>query len=569
MKRFSLIVVFFVLVCFVAFGANANKAGLVSASTDETVIKFEIGSYDLKDVNTPQGAAKILVVPQGAKILLKGAPELSKLTAAVAIPDRAKMRADVIDASFVEITGVDIAPSKGVLTRDINPDSVPYEYGSEYSRDAFYPGNLTELSKPYIARDLRGQTLSVNPFQYNPVTKVLRVYTEITVKVSNTGQKGENILVRDNKPAAYHPEFESIYSRHFINFTADAALSYTPINDPIGNYLIVCYTDFMDEMASFVTWKESIGYTVDLVNYSTIGSSSALKTYVANYYNTNGLTYLLLIGDSAQIPSVKIRNYYADNSYGLIVGADPYQDIFIGRFSAGTGAQVTTQVDRTIHYEQDVLSSAAFFSNSIGMGSSEGTGDDDEYDYEHIDNIGTDLTGYGYSYTGCHEANGSPAMMSSLINAGAGVIFYCGHGWLDGWYTSTWQYSSTEVNALTNEYELPFVISVACVVGDFIGNTCYSEVWQWATNNGNPTGAIVNAGATINQSWFSPMCAEDEMADILVAGTKRTFGGMFVNGMFQMIDEYDRDGEKMAITWTCFGDPSLQLRTPGTPNGPQ
>jgi inorganic pyrophosphatase len=59
------------------------------------------------------------------------------------------------------------------------------------------------------------------------------------------------------------------------------------------------------------------------------------------------------------------------------------------------------------------------------------------------------------------------------------------------------------------------------------------------------------------------------MADILVAGTKRTYGGVFVNGMFQMIDEYGKDGEKMAVTWVCFGDPSLQLRTPGTPNGPQ
>ncbi len=570
MKKFKVLAVILLAVCLTAaYGAKENKASLVSSTPDVTVLKFEVNSYDLRNVATPAGNAKVLDVPGAAKILVKGAPELSKLTAALVIPDQAKMKVEVIDSRFIDITNVVIAPSKGVLTRDINPDDVPYEYGKVYQRDAFYPGNLAAPGNPYIARDLRGQAVSVNPFQYNPVTKVLRVYTEITVKVSNTGQKGENILVRDKKPQGYQPEFRSIYDRHFINFADDANLQYTPVNDPIGNYLIVCYSDFMDEMAIFVSWKQSIGYNVDLVNYSTIGSSSALKTYVANYYNTNGLTYLLLVGDHEQVPAVKIRNYYSDNSYGLIVGSDYYQEIFVGRFSAETSADVITQVERTIHYESDVLPTAAFFRNAIGFGSSEGTGDDGEYDYEHINNIGADLTGYGYTYSPCHQAGGSPALMTSLINAGTGTIFYCGHGYDFGWWTSSWEYNNGDVNALTNEYELPFIFTVACVVGKFKGQTCFSEALQRATNNGNPTGAIANCGATINQSWFSPMCAEDEMADLIVSGTKRTYGGVFVNGMFQMIDEYGRDGEKMAVTWTCFGDPSLQLRTPGTPNGPQ
>jgi len=35
-----------------------------------------------------------------------------------------------------------------------------------------------------------------------------------------------------------------------------------------------------------------------------------------------------------------------------------------------------------------------------------------------------------------------------------------------------------------------------------------------------------------------------------------------------MIDEYGSDGENMADTWTVFGDPSVQMRTPGHPDGP-
>jgi hypothetical protein len=557
-----------VFVCLFLVGAafGLADATLVSNSGDEVIVKFKVDSYELQDVQTPNGPASRLEVPKAAKILEKGSPELSKLTAAVAVPGMAKMKVEVIDSTYIEIDNVEIAPSKGVITRNIDPDTVPYEYGPAYKRNAFYPGALAELGNPYIIRDVRGQALSVNPFQYNPVTGVLRVYTEMTVKVYNTGEKGNNVLTE--KSNKIHPEFRSVYSRHFINYDqAEASLEYTTLTDPFGNYLIVSYGDFMDEMAPFVTWKNSVGYNVTMVDYATIGSSSALKSYVSNFYNTNGLTYLLLVGDHAQIPAVKIRNYYADNSYGMIVGGDDYQDIFIGRFSAETGAQVTTQVDRTINYERDVLSTAGFFRHAIGFGSSEGTGDDGEYDYEHINNILADLAGYGYTTHECHQAGGSPALMSSLIDAGAGTIFYCGHGYEYGWWTSSWEYNINDINGLVNEYELPFIFTVACVVGEFKSTTCFSEVWQRATNNGVPTGAVVNCGATINQSWFSPMCAEDEMADILVSGARRTYGGVFVNGMFQMIDEYGSDGEKMAITWTCFGDPSVQLRTPGTPNG--
>jgi len=66
------------------------------------------------------------------------------------------------------------------------------------------------------------------------------------------------------------------------------------------------------------------------------------------------------------------------------------------------------------------------------------------------------------------------------------------------------------------------------------------------------------------------MDAQDEMCDILVSttGPNRTFGGVFVNGLFEMIDLNGVAGANMADTWTCFGDSSVQLRTPANPSGP-
>jgi PKD repeat protein len=573
MKQFKIFLVCLLLVSVTAaFAAKGNKATLISSSSGDIVLRFEVNDYDFENVITPNGQAKKLLAAKTGRMLEKGAPDLAKLTASMMIPDEADMQVEVLNSSFTEISGIDIAPSKGNLLRTVDPDTVPYEYGAAYRTNAFFPGKLLELGSPYIIRDFRGQAVTVYSFQYNPVTRVLRVYDKIQVKISPTGKTGKNILKRNKPKGKLQREFKKVYERHFINFAeAEAEVRYTPLLDPIGNMLIVCYSDFMDEMAPFVTWKQSIGYGVDLVNYSTIGSSSALKTYVANYYNTYGLTYLLLVGDHAQVPTSSTSAGDSDNNYGYIVGSDHYLDIFVGRFSAETSAHVTTQVDRTINYERDVLASAEFFRHAIGMGSSEGPGHNGEYDYQHINLILDDLEGYGYTPHQCHESGGSPALMSSLINAGSGTIFYCGHGSVTQWYTSTWQYTSTNVNNdLVNEYELPFIYSVACVVGNFKNYTCFCETWLRATNNGNPTGAVAHAGSTINQSWNPPMDAQDEMADILVStsGPKRTFGGTFVNGLFKMIDINGSGGETMADTWTIFGDPSVQLRTPGTPEGP-
>ena len=564
MKKLRLCLIFLLLVSVTTMFA-ANGVSLVSSSDNKTILKFKFDTYDFNKVRTPQGKAIELIVPKAGKILKKGAPELPRMSASILIPDGAKMKIVIKDSKFVDINNVNIAPSKGNLLRNVDPKDVPYVFGNEYKTNAFFPANVVELRKPHIVRAFRGQTVLCHPIQYNPVTKVLRVYKRIVVKVSNTGQKGENVLVRNEAPRKINKAFRDVYSSHFINFDNSR---YTFLGDDIGNMLIVSYGDFMDEMADFVSWKEAIGYTVDMVDYATIGSSAALKTYVANYYNANGLAFLLLVGDGSQLPPSDISAGDSDADYGYIVGSDHYVDILVGRFSAETGAHVTTQVDRTVHYEQDVLSSAGFFRNATGMGTTEGPGHDDEYDYEHIDNIGADCTSIGYTYTGCHQHTGSTAMMSSLIDAGTGVIWFCGHGSVTQWYTAAWSFYSSNVDALTNEYELPFVISVACVVGDFNTNLCFCETWQRATNNGNPTGSVAHCGSTINQSWAPPMDAEDEMADLMVAGSVRTFGGMFVNGMFKMIDINGSGGEDMADTWVCFGDASVQLRTPIAADGP-
>jgi len=547
-----------------------TKVKLLNATEESSVVQFSINAYRLHRVMTPQGLAYSVKIPDGSPLQIKGAPNLPKLSTSLIIPNNKQMQVEVQYANYIEIKNIAIAPSKGVITRNVNPSTIPYTYGKVYNINSSFPGNLAGINDIYIVRNYRGGVLRVNPVQYNPVTKTLRIYKKITVKVSPSGNPAQiNPLLETREGHTMTPEFQDIYSHAFLNYSTFQT-RYTPIEEGTpGRMLIISYGSFMTDMQPFVDWKNQKGIFTEMVDVSTIGDAAAIKTYVQNYYNSHSdFCYLLLVGDAAQVPTSSTGAGDSDNNYGYVAGNDHRIDIFVGRFSAETTADVTTQVDRTIHYEKDVTSAESWMQYGLCVASDQGPGDDNEYDWEHENNIKADYLNYGYiSVATCYQTNNETTTdISNAINTHCGVASYTGHGDTQMWYSVNPNgYTNTDVNALTNDNQLPFIFSVACVIGDFVNNTCFSEAWQRATDGGNPTGAIANIGSTINQSWNSPMCGQDEMVDILVESysnnIKRTFGGIVANGWGEMIDEYGSDGENMADTWTVFGDASVMVRT--------
>ena len=567
MKKLLSFCVMFIFVINITSGQKLLK----SFGKKDITIEFNVSSIKFEDVEEIKSL--IPIIENGTPIQIKGTPDLPKLTATIAIADDEKMIFEILDAKYKEYKNIDIAPSKGIITRDQDPTKISYTYGKYYEKDAFFPGKLVELKEPFIQRKIRGQAIWVYPLQYNPVNKTLRVYTKLVVRVYSSGQKDtKNIITQKIKNKTTTPGFEQIFEKTFINYKN---LKYTPIEEGTpGRMLIICYDDFLEEIQPFVDWKKQKGIETEVLPVSSIGNNAnSIKSYVQNYFdNNNDFCYLLLVGDGPQVSTSSTSAGDSDNDYGYLVGNDHRIDIFVGRFSAETEQQVITQVERTIHYERDIFTNATWLNYGLGIASDEGTGgygDDGESDAQHMDNIKSDLLNYGYSdvYSVYQSTGATSTNITNYINSGLGVINYVGHGSVTSWYSvDPNQYTISMVEALNNPYHLPFIWTVACVVGDFVNNYCFSESWvRSIDNNGNPIGAVAVIGSTINQSWASPMDAQDEMVDILIEtypnNLKRTFGGLIANGWGHMIDEYGNDGENMADTWTCFGDPSLMVRT--------
>ena len=553
----------------------APKVKMISDTEQKTELNFALGGFFKEEVNTPKGLQYIIKVPKMASILEEGSPDLPLYAIPVLIDDLAAMEVQVKEAKYQDFEGIEVAPSKGNLSREINPDEVPFRYGDAYERNRFFPGFQAQLDKPYILRDFRGQNILVYPFAYNPITKTLRVYTQLTLEMRKMGENGSNPkLSRKSSQTRMTAEANAMYQHRFVNYRERAA-KYNFIPDE-GKMLVICPPEFLDAMQPFVAWKNESGRPTTLVSLSDIGGNNTdqIKSFILSHYNNpnENLCYVLLVGDYNQITPRAMNDGASDIWFGQLEGNDYYPEVFVGRFSAENVTHVQNQVAKVIYYERDITADADWLGKGIGIGSVEGAGNGHnggEADYQHVDFIRDTLMHYTYTEVSQHYngvgAGTNSSMLSQNFNEGVGICNYCNHGSTTGW--SVGGFGTFHVNRLTNDYKLPFIWSTACYNGQFDVN-CFAEAWLRATNNvtGVPTGAIGGMFSWTSQPWQPPMTGQDEMVDILCEWRSadrfhHTFGGASLNGNMRILDMHPSDQGKTHNTWILFGDPSLLLRT--------
>ena len=392
---------------------------------------------------------------------------------------------------------------------------------------------------------MRGSAISIFPFAYNPISKKLRVYTKLIIEISFVGTNLENSISRVSDEKNNY--FEPIFKNHFLNYDNQNNYKSASAVSENGRMLIIAYDSFIDEMQPFVDHKNCIGLPTQMVKISTVGSTfDTVYNYIKNNYNSDhNLTFVLLVGDDTQIPTKMVNSGGSDPSYSLMDG-DNYPDIIVGRFSAETEAQVITMVNRSITYEKMV--DQPWFHNGIGIGSAEKLSNNNEYDYQHLRIIRNQLLSGLYSdvselYDGSQgglDASGNPtgSMVSNVINNGASVINFTGHGSENSWGTSG--FSISNINSLTNDNKLPFIFSAACKNGFFTNHLCFAESWLRAQNSstGNPTGAIAFYGSSNEVTAPSSAETQDQFNTILVSNSYSSFGALCYNACINMMSIY-------------------------------
>ncbi len=583
MKR--IILSFYLLAIIAGQGLFAQtNLQFINESQGVISLKCSVGDYHVSNIEN----FTVVRLDQGTPILKAGAPDVEKLTSAVIVDDQAEMQVIVTNSQYEEFTNIEMMPSKGNLLRTIDPSSVPFVEGEIYSLDAFYPGSLASLDEAYVQNQYRGQSVHFYPVQYNPVTHVMRVYSNIEVDIVPTDTPGVNPLP-SAVPSTINVTMNEVYASRFLNYTSNAN-RYEQISE-LGNILVITDAEYLEELEPWIQWKKEKGFPTEVVDVAGMNSITAISNFVADYYNTNGLTYLVFVGDENQVPVELVNNSggqgYCDPCYGYISGNDSYSEVFIGRFLVHNDAELVPFIDKILTYEKNPDTSTDWFSVAMGLGSNQGDGigDDGEADWQHENNIKSDLLDYTYTevwerYDGSHnpdsptggttaDASGSPAAsaLTTVINNGCSLINYTGHGAHN--LIVTGSYSNTNINALTNHGKYPYFIIVGCCTGDYddddASGETFGETWIKSPNPSNPTGGIGGAFSSVYQSWAPPMEGQDAMNKVITetAGinTRHTLGSIHYHGCASMNDAYNSQGDEMTDTWILMADPTMQLRT--------
>lgn len=491
----------------------------------------------------------------------QGDPELPFITSSLIIPNAGTPVVRIIESTWRDISTNPAVPSKGNLLRTEDPATVPYTFGPAYTSGGIFPAKEAQLADPFIMRDYRGVSLRVHAVRWDADRGVMMALESMTLEVETTGTGGINVK-QARMSDGIDPAFADLYNLSFDNY--DDASKYNMVS-VAGRMLVVCNDAFMGVIQPFVDWKRSTGLDVEVITTGSVGgTTSGIQAAIDSRYDEPaGLTYVILVGDRAQVPCYSGPTEGADDDtrYANQEGGDLYPDLFISRISGANPADIETQTNKFIRYERNPDADGDWYHVGVGLASSEGS----PPDYDRAEWLRQDML--GYTFTEVHEIyqpSGTSTHIANAVNGGASLVNYIGHGSGSSW--SNPPFNITNVHNLSNGYMNPWVIDVSCSNGDFSMNECFAEAWMRAGDPAQPDGAIAMYSASTSTPWVPPCVMQAEAVDLMVADEANIIGSLYYHGIMKVMDVYPGNSQ-LVEQYNIFGDCSLMIRT-DTPNAP-
>lgn len=314
--------------------------------------------------------------------------------------------------------------------------------------------------------------------------------------------------------------------------------------------------------------KVEKGLTTLLAEYpaQTGSGATAIKNYIQGLYDSpEGLTFVVLVGESNQIPTLSgtYEGAPSDPCYVKLAGSDAYPDAYISRISPTSASNLDYILYKFIKYEKypDTGPNAGWYLKGTGVASNEdgGTG---IYDWERMNLVRDMLIGNMFFTTvdQIYDPGATIGQVTTALNDGRSIVDYIGHGSGTSWGTTG--FSNSNIYNLSNEYKNPFVIDVACDNGDFTMSECMEEAWVRAGSTSDPKGAIGSFGASTLASWVPPCDMQNHSIFLLTTRAKQTVGGVCFNGVMYAMDLWggsSGEGLKLMEQYNIMGDCSMML----------
>jgi len=437
-----------------------------------------------------------------------------------------------------------------------------------YDKDMWYPLERANIGETEIMRDVPVSHFGVVPFEYNPLTRVLRAHPVMIVDLVHLpgGSKG-GYGYRSNGIAEI--EFAPMYNDLIINYT-DLHL----IEDTTWyqyDYLILTHPNFLEQaedLAGYLNFRGRHTYVAEITTSDPKNVYLAIKSFYQSYHNI----YVLLIGDIGFIPigewySELIGYIDSDTVYSCLEGGDNdvIPEVALGRLSVLTPDEAELQVDKTkdhynyrgnnnilkslliAHKEIDIIDGIAKYivcKNKIF-----------NRDYDRYNPNMTFMPG-SKPYT-----NGD--VINYINDEHPMIVNYRGHG--DRYRWTTWNMRSqnfgfAEIEQVNPGYERPVVLSICCDTSQFMGpNNNFCQEFMKVSG-----GAVGIIGATVGTETVPNSAFDEWMFRVMYDKGEGHIGKMQNWGKLEMLKTiyksyYSSWALVTHFSFLLLGDPSLYI----------
>jgi hypothetical protein len=550
---------------------KSAEVQVISSDERETILDYRVLGFDLDTVAIGGKNYSTVSIPAAGTESKVGFPALPRISKNIHLPLGATAQLVVEKMQTQDFAVAPIAPSKGELTRNIDPASVNYTFANEVyaaKKNSQYPAQSFLSGKEFMIRKARGVNLSFFPVQYLPAKGIIRVTTHAVVKIK-TESKGIGRIEVDSVDDGW----ANILKGSFLNSDKikelDPSQKALPTDRTISHFikdtgrtLVITPTAFRSSLNPLLTWKTQKGMRISVKEVADDATYETVKSLVQTAYDTDKISYVLLVGDAEFLPfhpgtSGNAAGQEADPMYGLVEGNDSYPDLVVSRFSVKTTAELDTMVAKAVQYEKTPDLQGDWYAKGVGVASNQGS----PTDWQRAEVLRGLLEAYNYTKVDKqYDPTANKNVLTQQINEGRGFINYTGHGSPFEWGTTG--FSNSDVDALKNTGKLPFIVSVACVNGQFSNLAdVFAERWLKAGTPEAPRGAIAIFASSTNQSWDPPTVGQLAITQLLTADQYNTIGSLFFHGSIAVLEDASDSAEQTFQTWHIFGDGTTQVRT--------
>lgn len=489
-----------------------------------------------------------------------GKPALPTINQLYALPYGNKCNVVIKELKWTNINIGKIIPYQDLLVKKDHEESFFSIDDKIYNSPVFSP-SIVVVNDCGKWKGITSKNISLCPFIYYPQKDLLSILEEFVISISfeNCGITSQTL-----------PNDIGIFANSNILSTKNIKDISNNRSDN-DNYLIIVgdIPNIINSQAlnAFCQWKALKGYRTKVVTTETTGNTDTdIKEYISC---SNGIEYVLFIGDYNKIPSHSLPNTHfqgysspmqSDYWYGCLDGGnDLLIDIPIGRFPVQSLNDLINIVEKTIRYESTPTGSN--LKNLL-------VADRILQHRNTIDSIRTATFSYpktfDYLYGGLPEYYGFNATNSELIsklNEGFNIVTYFGHGQTNawgnegiGWNSSCQFFYDSYIDSL-NVNTNSIYFSVACLTGNIADTSCMMRTFL----NSNH-GAVAFLGATSISLFDANRTFLWKLYNNLLNNNICTYGDLLMASHIANIGVMPTNATINAFQYIWGGDPTLDIR---------